>query len=331
MPAGRSIGVTAWGLALVMATCSSDPPGNDRPSAPAAAAGSPPGTSIQSSARPDAAGGGSPTLQRAFAVTSDFAPMPTPQPGDWLWGHEEERQTLARWRANDPNLPTPARDTIVLVVLGGLAPEAGPTEAELVDHARRYFGMEVRAMPEIASRLGDVRTRSTDTGRQLNASDLLDGLEPLVPDDAYCVLALTQADLYPSDDYNYVFGLARLHARVGVFSFARYHPSFFDPDATAPRERVLRRALKIMSHEIGHMFGIGHCVMHRCAMNGNNHLDELDAMPLHLCPVCLSKLHEAVGFDPQTRYRTLADGYEGLGLVDEQHWAQRRADFVVGP
>ena len=60
-------------------------------------------------------------------------------------------------------------------------------------------------------------------------------------------------------------------------------------------------------------------------------LDELDAMPMHLCPVCLSKLHEAVGFDPATRYRTLAEGYEQLGLTEEGEWATRRAAFITAP
>lgn len=35
-------------------------------------------------------------------------------------------------------------------------------------------------------------------------------------------------------------------------------------------------------------------VNHHCVVNGANNLRESDAQPLHLCPVCLRKLHFAV-------------------------------------
>ena len=34
-------------------------------------------------------------------------------------------------------------------------------------------------------------------------------------------------DLYPRDEWNYVFGLASIRERTGVFSFARYDNRFF--------------------------------------------------------------------------------------------------------
>jgi len=34
-------------------------------------------------------------------------------------------------------------------------------------------------------------------------------------------------DLYPRDSWNFVFGLASLRERIGVFSFARYEESFY--------------------------------------------------------------------------------------------------------
>ena len=37
-------------------------------------------------------------------------------------------------------------------------------------------------------------------------------------------------DLYPNEDYNFVFGRASLLDGIGVFSFARHHPYFFDKD-----------------------------------------------------------------------------------------------------
>lgn len=61
---------------------------------------------------------------------------------------------------------------------------------------------------------------------QLNACEILDALKPLKKKDTYCVLGVTNRDLYPDDSYNFVFGIARLGEGTGVFSFCRYAPDF---------------------------------------------------------------------------------------------------------
>lgn len=72
------------------------------------------------------------------------------------------------------------------------------------------------------------------------------------------------------------------------------------------------------------MFGMQHCVYHRCLLNGSNNQDEADRCPLHVCPVCLRKLHLLVRFDPAARYRALADFYGAHGLEAEAQWVRSR-------
>jgi len=159
--------------------------------------------------------------------------------------------------------------------------------------------------------------------------DVLDALQRELPHDAYCLIAVTLEDLYPGDvDHAYVFGYARLRARVGVFSFARYHPDFFGESFAVDRQVVLQRALKVMSHELGHMFGLEHCTHLRCIMNGANHLSEVDRAPLDPCPVCLRKLHVALGFDPEARYQALAEHYTRLGLHEAADWSRQRWAYL---
>lgn len=262
--------------------------------------------------------------RRAFGTFAAFAPLPAPAPGDWLDIHAEEGQTVPQYASSLPNVPAIPRNKIYLLPIGPLPAERGPTVEELSAHAIAFFGLPVEILPAIDPGALEITRRVHDGHPQLNAAELLDHLETTVPDDAYCVAALTLEDLYPDESFNYVFGLARLRARVGVFSFARYHPSFFEPGQTIERTTLVRRAFKVMSHEIGHMFGMAHCTFFACNMNGSNHLDELDREPSHLCPVCLRKLHMAVHFDPIARYRALGAVYERHGLAEEARWTSDR-------
>ncbi len=135
---------------------------------------------------------------------------------------------------------------------------------------------------------------------------------------------------YPDPNWNFVFGMASFRERVGVYSIARYHPPFDGGRAGRdPASWVRSRALKVMAHEIGHMFGMEHCTYYECVMNGSNHLVETDRRPMNLCPVCLRKLFHAVGFAPGRRYRELARFFARHGLETEAAWTTARADELA--
>jgi hypothetical protein len=83
--------------------------------------------------------------------------------------------------------------------------------------------------------------------------------------------------------------------------------------------RAVCRALKTRTGRRG---GIAHCTHHEGNMNGSNNLPETDAGPMHLCPVCLRKLHHAIGFDPAARESPPRDS----GCINCP--ASSKADFV---
>ena len=78
------------------------------------------------------------------------------------------------------------------------------------------------------------------------------------------------------------------------------------------------------------MFGLPHCTVFRCLMNGSNHLAESDARPLHLCPVDLRKLQHSVGFEPVGRYRRLLNFSREAGFDHEAEWLERRLRYLDG-
>ncbi len=275
----------------------------------------------------------SPDLRRAFTPNGDFPPLPQPGPNDWLAINPERGQTFNQFTRSNPNRPTPPRDVIYLQPLDAFAGGDPEILAKLERFAGAFFPMAVKMQAPIdVSRQGITDRVNPMTGqRQLLSTDLLDFLRRDLPDDAYCRLGLTTIDLYPEPSWNFVFGQASLKERTGVYSFARYEPRFYGETSKAGDDKLaLLRSFKVLAHESAHMFGMEHCVYLRCIMNGSNHLDETDASPVHLCPVCLRKLQDSIGFNVAERYRALEVIYREAGLLEESAWVKKRAAYVSG-
>jgi predicted Zn-dependent protease/phosphatidylglycerophosphate synthase len=135
-------------------------------------------------------------------------------------------------------------------------------------------------------------------------------LKPRLPRDAAVSIAFTTCDLWPGPGWNFVFGQASLHERVGVWSLYRNG----DPEEGPAAFRLcLLRTLKTAVHEVGHMFSIQHCTAYECGMCGSNHREESDRRPLWFCPECQAKVCWATGADPATRYRQLPHERTGRG------------------
>lgn len=265
-------------------------------------------------------------LRKAFS-TEGFEPIPAPGPSDWLGQHVERGQTLAAFLASRPNRPVAPRTILYLLPLGDFDPDWTPSLEGLRDCSTAFFGLETRILPPIALDSPTLRSRLRDSGRvQFVSDDILKLLEGRLPADAFCLLGVTMTDLYTIVDgkpWNFLFGQASLRNRTGVFSFARYDPVFTGGERTeAGRRQMFRRAVQVLLHETCHMFGMEHCIHFHCVVNGSNHLAESDSKPLHLCPVCLRKLHSSAPFDPAARYERLLPLFRAHHLNDEAEWTE---------
>ncbi len=268
------------------------------------------------------------SLQRAFDPGDLFEPVPVPGREDWLNVAAEKGQDFETFSRTATNRPEGARQIVYVQPLGDFTKPQAALLDQLRQFASAFFAREVHLLPPIAiaeNGITERRNRYTYI-TQLRTRDILPLLARRLPADACCLLGVTVLDLYPGEGWSFVFGEAILDERVGVFSFARYDPRFYDKPADPGL--LLRRACKVLAHETCHMFGIRHCIFFNCLMNGSNHLAESDRRPLDLCPIDLRKLHWSLGFDIVARYRALLDFWRAAGVAEAAEWVARRLEFI---
>jgi archaemetzincin len=237
-----------------------------------------------------------------------------PQPGDWLAKFHESGQTFNQYLSAEPNRPGQVWKTLYIQPLGPFQAEERRLLELTSDVLGRFYGLPVKTLEPLGLEVLSSKAKRNhprDGNPQIHSLAVLDLLKPRRPSDALAVLCLTTSDLYPQDDWNFVFGQASLGERVGVWSVARLG----DPTKEFPR--VLRRTLAVALHETGHMFGIPHCTAYECGMNGSNSLAESDRQPLPFCPECEMKVWWNVGLEPVARYRKLGEFAEAHGLKPE--------------
>jgi archaemetzincin len=235
-----------------------------------------------------------------------FERLAPPRRGEWRSLFREPRQTFEDYVARRPRRASPARSAVVLQPLGDVAARAAATLERMREYAAVFFGLDARLAPPVSL----PATAHVGPRDQYNSSMVLGDLAERAPADALVYLGVSDQDLFARGK-KYVFGESSLDGRAGVCSLARLGGSDL-------------RALKLMTHEAGHLLSIAHCVTHRCVMQGANTLEESDGHPLHLCPEDLRKLEWATGAERVGRTRGLRDFYLRMGWEAEAHRIERR-------
>lgn len=266
-----------------------------------------------------------------------FIPVRTPSPSDWLALHPEFPQTLERYRISAPIRPTAERRTLVLQPLGNFNAEQTRMLETLRAYTEAFLQLPVRIAPPISlpmeidgvplTRKVPMTLRRNNYDTQLNAVEVLSRvLKPALPPDALVSVGLTAEDIFAGTS-PYIHGLGLPRERVALCSLIRFFPEFWNERRTANAEtQALRRACKVLAHEIGHTLGLTHCVFYECVMNGSNTLEETDEHPLLECPVCHRKLLYNLAFEPSKRFAALKDFYAQNSLSAEREALTQRLE-----
>jgi len=254
-----------------------------------------------------------------------------PRPGDWLSRFRERGQTFKEFVASQRHPLRGKRRIIYIQPLGNFTPTQRKIINLTAEFVGIYFNLPVKIEKDLPLSLvpPSARRRHPAWGmEQILTTYVLEKiLLPRLPEDAAAYLGLTTSDLWPGEGWNFVFGQALLAQPVGVWSIYRNG----DPDESDAAFRLcLLRTMKTAAHEIGHMFGMMHCIAYQCNMCGSNSREESDRRPIALCPECVAKVWWFTGADPVRRYEKLAEFCRKNGLVAEAQFYEKSIAALKG-
>lgn len=101
------------------------------------------------------------------------------------------------------------------------------------------------------------------------------------------ILSLTDFDLYVPV-LTFVFGEAQLNGKAAIVSAHRLYPEFYGLPQND--ELFISRLIKEINHELGHTYGLRHCLDFQCVMHSSSNVDEIDIKAEDFCESCRLKI-----------------------------------------
>ena len=111
------------------------------------------------------------------------------------------------------------------------------------------------------------------------------------PAGAFRLLLVTEVDLFVPV-LSFVFGQAQLDGIVAVMTTARLRQSFYGLPSNESLE-VMRARIEAL-HELGHTFGLTHCLERTCSMSLATSVQHVDLKRDGYCSGCSALIAEAV-------------------------------------
>lgn len=148
---------------------------------------------------------------------------------------------------------------------------------------RQLYGFPV----EMRECLSDISSFYDPVRRQYDANKLLKYIKSKADDNTLKTLGLFRVDLF-IPILTYIFGQAMFNGNTGVVSVYRLRNEQYglQPDQELLRERLR----KVVIHELGHTFGLVHCLNPGCVMRSSTYVEDIDQKKLKFCNSCKLQL-----------------------------------------
>ena len=170
----------------------------------------------------------------------------------------------------------------------------------LISFGRFELGFFQRLAAAIQSELGipvetafdysDLNNFYDPARRQYDGNKLIKYIHAEYNNDAIKTIGLFRVDLF-IPILTYIFGQAIFKGNVGVVSLFRLKNELYGLKRND--NLLFERFLKEIIHELGHTFGLTHCVSPVCLMRSSTYIENVDEKTSHFCAKCRGKLATA--------------------------------------
>jgi archaemetzincin len=103
------------------------------------------------------------------------------------------------------------------------------------------------------------------------------------------IIVLTDVDLY-IPVLTFVFGEAQLDGKHSIVSICRLHEEFYS--GITNDKLLIERTIKEILHELGHNYGLIHCIDWDCVMHSSTSIEEVDIKGGNYCKECGKKIKD---------------------------------------
>lgn len=97
------------------------------------------------------------------------------------------------------------------------------------------------------------------------------------------VILLTDVDIFVPA-LTFIFGEAQLNGKHSIVSVCRLHEEFYS--GISNENLLLQRTIKEILHELGHNYGLRHCIDWDCVMHASHGIEEVDIKGNRFCSKC---------------------------------------------
>ncbi len=123
--------------------------------------------------------------------------------------------------------------------------------------------------------------------RQYDGNRLIKVIDAMYSSQLLIKVGLFRVDLF-IPILTYIFGQAAFKGSTGIASLHRLRNEHYG--MKKDEALLLNRFRKVIIHELGHTFGLIHCLIPTCVMNSSTYVEDIDQKSHNLCIKCRTEI-----------------------------------------
>ncbi len=157
---------------------------------------------------------------------------------------------------------------------------------KIASTVKQRFGLET----EIGVNYGDLSKFYDPARRQYDGNQLLKHVHDEYASENVKAIGLFRVDLF-IPILTYIIGQAVFKGNAGVVSLFRLKNELYG--MKQDDNMLFERFRKEVIHELGHIFGLTHCLSPSCVMRSSTYIEDVDQKDSIFCQKCLEKFKES--------------------------------------